>query len=545
MLTADWVLYNGRIYTMDKRMPVAASVAISASRILAVSDRDDLRSLLAPGGFALDLRGATLLPGFTDGHVHFLEYARRLRRLILDGVDSLEKVLDAVAGRSAQTPRGGWILGGGWDRNLWPDPRFPNRHHLDRIAPEHPVALDSKDGHTLWLNSRALQLIGITRDTPDPFGGQIERDEHGEPTGILKEMARKQAYDIIPKPPVHEDVDALREAMSNAHAAGITGIHDYEKSEALVRFGVLHQRGELNLRVLMHIDKDEFDSAAGAGVFTGLGDATLRIGGLKLFADGALGSRTAYMLQPFEGTDDCGICTATKEELRERVLRASEAGIAAVVHAIGDRANREVLDILAEARERGNNLRPPLRHRIEHAQLLTEADVPRFAELDVIASIQPMHATADYEMVEKHWGARGRWAYSFRSLLAQGTRMAFGSDCPVERFDPLLGIHAAVTRRRADGSPGPDGWQPQERLTVEQAVHGFTMGNAYAAGLEGQLGSVTPGKLADLVVLSEDIFAIGPMRIPSVKVLSTFFNGRLVYVSQCAAWRETLPPTGA
>ena len=529
MTTADWVLYNGRVYTMDKRMPVAASVAISASRILAVSDKDDLRPLLAPSGIAIDLRGATVLPGFTDGHVHFLEYARRLGRVILDGLDSLDRALEIVSGRAAHARPGEWVLGMGWDRNVWPDPRFPSRHDLDRIAPGVPIALGSKDLHTVWVSTPVLEIAGITRDTPDPAGGEIERDEIGEPTGILKENACKLLDDVKPVPSAEDTVDAVREAIANAHAAGITGIHNYEKAEALAHFGILHQRGELKLRVLAHLNKDTSDDAIRAGIFTGLGDATLRIGGLKLFADGSLGSRTAYMLQPFEGTDDCGICTATKGELREWALRASDAGISAIIHAIGDRANREALDVLAEAREHESNLRPPLRHRIEHAQLLTEADGPRFAELDVIASVQPMHATADYEMVEKHWGARGKWAYPFKSLLHRGTRMAFGSDCPVERFDPLLGIHAAVTRRRADGNPGPDGWQPQQRLTVQEAVYGFTMGNAYAAGLEGQLGSITPGKLADLVVLSEDIFGIDPMRIPAVKVLSTFFNGRLVY----------------
>ena len=539
-MTADWILYNGRVYTMDKRMPVAASAAISASRILAVSDKEDLRPLLAPGGIAIDLRGATVLPGFTDGHVHFLEYARRLRRLILDGANSLQQVLDIVAPRAAEARTGEWVLGTGWDRNVWPDPRFPSRRDLDRIAPGVPIALDSKDLHTLWVSTPVLQIAGITRDTPDPAGGEIERDEAGEPTGILKEKACELVAKVRPAPSVQETVDALREAIANAHAAGITGIHNYEKAEALANFGILRERGELKLRVLAHLNKDTADDAIRAGVFTGLGDATLRIGGLKLFADGSLGSRTAHMLQPFEGTDDCGICTATKSELREWALRASEAGISAVIHAIGDRANREVLDVLAEVRECEDSLRPPLRHRIEHAQLLTEADIPRFAELDVIASVQPMHATADYEMVEQHWGARGRWAYPFRSLLSRGTRMALGSDCPVERFDPLMGIHAAVTRRRADGSPGPEGWQPDERLTVEQAVRGFTMGNAYAAGLEGQMGSITPGKFADLVVLSEDIFELDPMNIPHINVLSTFFGGRLVYVNPCAAWEDTL-----
>lgn len=541
MRTADWILHNARVYTMDKRLPVAASVALSAGRVLAVSERpDELLPLLSPAGRAIDLRGATVLPGFTDGHVHFLEYARKLRRLALDGLTSLDAVLEAVARRVSETGRDEWVLGGGWDRNLWADPRFPTRQHLDRIAPHVPVALDSKDLHSVWANSRALELAGITRDTPDPEGGEIERDESGEPTGILKENACKLLEAVVPKPGTEETVRAVREAIAKAHAVGVTGIHDCEKAEALVCFGILHQRGELKLRVLAHLNKDTAEDAMRAGVFTGLGDATLRIGGLKLFADGSLGSRTAHMLQPFEGTDDCGICTMAKDEMRHWVLRACDAGISATVHAIGDRANREVLDVLAEARQRENTLRPPLRHRIEHAQLLTEEDIPRFAALDIIASVQPTHATADYEMVDRYWGARGKWAYPFRSLLAHGTRLAFGSDCPVERLAPLLGIHAAVTRRRPDGSPGPDGWQPQERLTVEEAVRAFTMGNAYAAGLEGQLGSITPGKLADLVVLSEDIFAIDPMRIPAVKVLGTFFGGRLVYANAAAEWADGL-----
>lgn len=542
MRTADWVLHHARIYTMDGRMRKATSVAISANRILAVSDKDDLLPLLGPGGSAVDLRGATVLPGFIDGHVHFLEYARRLRRVNLEQARSREEALEAVQQRTEAAAPGEWILGGGWDRNSWPDTRFPNRRDLDRVAPDNPVALDSKDVHTLWVNSRALEAVGITRDTPNPSGGEIEKDARGEPTGILKENARLIMDAVTPKPSVEDELAVLREAIANAHVAGLTGVQNCEKSEALKRLAVLKERGDLELRVLAHLHRDDLDEAIQVGMFTGLGDATLRIGGLKLFADGSLGSRTAYMLEPFEGTDETGIPTMEKSQMRDFVLRAAEAGISAVVHAIGDRANRDVLDILTEARERETGLRPPLRHRIEHAQLLSEQDVPRFAQADVIASVQPMHATADYEMVERYWGARGRWAYPFRSLLAHGTRLALGSDCPVERWDPLLGIHAAVTRRRRDGSPGPEGWHPQERLTVEQAVHGFTMGNAYAAGLEGELGSITPGKAADLVVLSEDIFEVEPMAIPEVKVLSTFFNGRLVYANEGAGWREGLSP---
>jgi len=524
------VLYNGRIYTMDRARPRAQAVAIAGNRIAAVGEDEQIKSLLAPGGEAVDLGGRTVVPGFTDCHIHFVEYALRLARIDLSGVRSRAEALRLVAERARTARPGEWLLGGGWDRNLWDDPSFPTREDLDSVAPRNPVALGSKDGHSLWANSLALARAGITAETPDPPGGEIERRAGtGEPTGILKETAKRLVEEVIEKPSPEAIQSALKVAMANAHRAGLTGIHDCEDELAFAAFQELSKQGELGLRVLMHVPAENLDHAIGLGLRTGFGNEWLRVGGVKIFADGALGSRTAAMLAPYQDEPhNLGIVVTPKEELRELIRKASRAGLSVAIHAIGDRANRDVLDVLEEGRQAGEGA--GLRHRIEHVQLLHPADIPRLAKLGVIASMQPIHATSDMEMVRRHWGEeRARGAYAWRSLLDAGTVLVFGSDCPVETLNPLVGIHAAVTRRRADGSPGPEGWHPEERITVEEAVRAYTLGAAYASGEEREKGSIAPGKLADLVVLSQDIFAIPPMSILETRVEATIFDGQFVY----------------
>jgi len=523
------VLYNGNIYTMDEARPRAQAVAIAGNRIAAVGTEEEVRALLAPEGEAVDLKGRTVVPGLTDCHVHFVEYALRLSRIDLAGAESKAEALRRVAERAKRAKPGEWLLGGGWDRNLWEGARFPTRWDLDAVAPANPVALDSKDVHVLWVNSLALKLAGISADTPDPPGGEIERDEAGEPTGILKERAKELVAAVIEPPSLEAIEAALKVGIESAQRAGLVGIHDYEDERAFAAFQELLRRGELGLRVLMHIPVENLDAAIRLGLRTGFGNGMLRLGGVKVFADGTLGSRTAAMLEPYEDEpENRGIVVTPKEELRELVRRASRAGIAVAVHAIGDRANRDVLDVFEELRQAGEGL--GLRHRIEHVQLLHPKDVPRLARLGVIASMQPIHCTSDMEMARRHWGEkRTRWAYAWRSLLDAGTKLAFGSDCPVETLDPLAGIHAAVTRRRADGSPGPGGWHPQERIGVEEAVRAYTLGAAYASGEERIRGSISPGKLADLTVLSQDIFAIAPMAILETEVVATVLDGRFVY----------------
>jgi predicted amidohydrolase YtcJ len=531
MTRANLVLYNGVIHTMDDRLPRAQAVAIAGNRVLALGDDATARELLAPGGEAIDLKGRAVVPGFVDSHLHFVEYVLRLRRIDLAEVPTLDEALARVAARATQTPLGEWLLGGGWNRNLWPGGAFPTRADLDAVAPQHPVALTSKDCHVIWLNSRALAQVGITAQTPDPAGGKIERDAAGEPTGILKERATKLAEEAIAKPPMKTLLTLLREGIANAQRAGLVGIHDCEDGRAFTAFQILHRQDELGLRVLMHIPVENLETAIQLGLRSGYGDDFLRVGGVKIFADGALGARTAVMLEPYEGEpDNRGIVVAPLDELRRLVSMAHQSGLSVAVHAIGDSANRTVLDALTMAVEQPRTATTPaLPHRIEHVQLLHPADVPRLAKLGVVASMQPIHATSDMEIADAHWGARSRWAYAWRSLLQSGTVLAFGSDCPVESLDPLRGIHAAVTRRRPDGSPGEEGWYPAQRLTVAEAVRAYTRGAAYAAGQEAVTGSITPGKLADLVALSRDIFTCDPMDILDTEVLATVLDGRFVY----------------
>ena len=535
----DTVLYNGAIHTMEAEMPLASAVALSGDRIAALTSDalggDRLREALAPGGRAINLRGRTVIPGLVDAHLHFVEYSLRLEQVDIYELPSLEQTLDRVAAHAATLRPGQWIRGGGWNCNLWGEGAFPSRHDLDRVTPDHPVALSSKDGHSLWVNTRAMQLAGLTAQTPDVPGGSIYRDAEGIPTGILQEHAMGLVYDVIERPSHAEMLDACRHGLGRAHRAGLTGIHDCEGAAALRVFQKLAQDGELTLRVLAHIPAESLDAAIELGVRDGLGNEWVRLAGIKAFVDGSLGSRSAWMLEPYEGSPgNCGIPTTTEEALGELVRKANGAGLSVAVHAIGDAANRAVLDAVAvadTATARGAAALP-VRNRVEHAQLLHPDDVPRLAALGVIASGQPIHATADIDLVERYWGARGATSYAWRSLLEAGTVLAFGSDAPVESISPLAGIHAAVTRRRANGYPGPQGWHPEQSLTVGQAVRAYTMGAAYAGGEERLKGSLRAGKLADLVVLDRDIFSIDPMEVLQAQVVATMVGGRFVYQSE-------------
>lgn len=527
----DIVLYNATVHTMEPDAPVARAVAITGDRIaaLASNERESaaLREALVPGGQAIDLGGQTVVPGMIDAHLHFVEYSLRLKRVDIYELPSLEQTLERVAAYAATVPPGRWIRGGGWNHNLWAESTFPTRHDLDRAAPQHPVALSSKDGHSLWINTRAMQIAGLDADTPDVPGGSIYRDAESVPTGILQENAMGMVYDHVERPSHVEMVDACRRGLAQAHRAGLTGIHDCEGAAALRVFQEMAQAGELTLRVLAHIPADSLDAAIELGLRDGLGNEWLRLAGIKAFADGSLGSRSAWMLEPFEGEPgNHGIPTITPDALRNLVRKANQAGLSVAVHAIGDAANRAVLDAIEAAH---GAFSAPLRNRIEHVQLLHPDDLPRLAALDVIASGQPIHATADIDLVERHWGARGATSYAWRSLLSTGTALAFGSDAPVESISPLAGIHAAVTRRRADGYPGPEGWHPEQALSVAQALRAYTVGAAYASGEEQLKGSLRPGKLADLVVLDRDIFQIEPMDIVNTQVLATMVGGQFVY----------------
>jgi predicted amidohydrolase YtcJ len=396
--------------------------------------------------------------------------------------------------------------------------------------------LSRKDGHSRWLNTRALELASIDRDTSDPAGGAIARDEHGEPTGILFENAQALVDDVIPDYTWAERRGALQSIIAACNRRGLTGVHIPEGPETLALLRELREHDQLTIRALWHLPYRQLDQAIGLGLRSGLGDEWVRIGGVKIFADGSLGSCTCHMLAPFSGTgDNYGIPTVPEDELRDAVRRADKAGIAVAIHAIGDRANRTVLDAIAAgcSASGGDRLRPPaLPHRIEHAQHLDPADIGRFAELRVGASMQPLHATSDWQIAERLLGTeRSAWSYAWRPLLDAGTILAFGSDAPVESFDPWAGLHAAITRRRSDGAP-PSGWHPELAISLADALAAYVTGPAILsneAGLKGNLGS---GKLADLLVLSADPFAVEPQSLWKMGVEMTVLGGRVLEFSK-------------
>jgi predicted amidohydrolase YtcJ len=520
-MNGDLRIVNARIFTANDAMPWAESLLITRGRIDWIGNGE------APqreGAETIDLDGRLVLPGLTDAHVHFYWYARTLANVDLAGVASLEQALSMLSAAVRERKPGEWVVGDSYDHNIWGLKRELDKRDLDAIAPDHPVVVTSKCGHTVWANSMAMALAGVDRDTPEPPGSRIERDAQGEPSGLFREEAMGLMYAAIPPLDRETGKRLLRKAMQRAHAFGLTGIHNCERSESLSLLAELARDGELTLRVLQHYSEGNFDAAVALGVNSGFGSDYLRMGGLKLFIDGALGVQTALMDEPFCGSEDTGIQTMPEERLRELVHRAAAHGIGATVHAIGDKANRMVLDIMESAAA----IDPKLRHRIEHAQLLTDADVIRFAELGVTASMQPTHLLGDMDLVDKYWGPRGRLAYAFGSVLRSGGRLAFGSDCPVETMDPVLAIHAAVSRQRIDGQP-EGGFYPEEKISVAEAVKAYTSGPAYAGGQEADLGSLEVGKFGDLVVLDKDIFALPENEIHSARPVLTVVGGTVRY----------------
>lgn len=535
---AELYLVNGEFHTQDPRHPNARAVAIRGGRFRAVGDDDQIRGLAPSKAKIIDLEGRRVLPGLTDAHFHCCDWALGLQRPPLADTVSLADLCQRLAGKASQMSPDQWILGQGWNETRWPVARFPTRRDLDAAAPGHPVLLWRSDLHLAVANSEALQRAGVTGDTQDPPDGRLDRDSSGEPTGVLRELAINLVSDIVPPPSEDETVGALREGFPLLHRLGLTGIHDYRLMDgsdgppAFRAYQRLQAAGQLPLRLWMNLPGQRLSEAIALGLRTGFGDGHLRVGHVKLFSDGGQGARTAWMLEPYLDGNHCGIPLTPMEEIAEAVRLADQAGLAVAIHAIGDRANRELLSILeqlqVEQRHDAHLLPCHVPHRIEHVQNILPQDVARLARLGVVASVQPIHVTDDMTMIEQTVGERARFAYLFRDLWDAGVILALGSDCPVADPNPLWGIHAAVTRQRRDGTP-PGGWYPRQRLTVTEAVWGFTMGPALATGQEDELGSITPGKRADLVVLDRDILAIDPVEIAQTQVVMTVLDGEVVY----------------
>lgn len=530
----ELLLYNGKLHTQDERYPNASAIYIRDGRIKAVGDDGEILSFANSDTLKIDLEGRGVLPGLVDSHIHFYEWALLMRRLMLEDTTSLDGILERVSNAAKKAGPGAWIIGQGWNQDRWPDPKLPCKADLDRVAPNNPCILWRTDFHMAWVNSAALLAAGIDSATPDPDMGVISKGADGQPNGILQELAINLVRDIMPRQTDEQIDDAMRAAMKKVHQLGLTGVHDFrimggdDGPPAWRSFQRLHAADELNVRAWMMIPGELLDEAIALGIQTGFGDEKLRIGGAKYFADGATGPRTAWMLEPFEDAGS-GMPLTPMTEMAENIAKAHNAGISATVHAIGDRAIRELLDVYSEVTGAGGDVnKPRVPHRIEHMQHSHPDDLKRLAPMGLAASVQPLHLSDDMDMVDKACGARARWAYAFRDLLDAGTVLALGSDCPVASPNPFWGIHAAVTRQRRDNTP-EGGWQPSQKLTIDEAVYGYTMGAAIVTGQENDLGSLTPGKLADIIVLDQDIFEVPPQKIHETKVYMTIFDGRIVH----------------
>lgn len=523
-----YLFTGGKVYTASGRRPFCQAIACVGKRVIAVGSEPEAAMWADDSFEKIDLAGRALVPAFTDSHIHLMHYALSLASIDLDGATGPEEVAARV-GRAAENARpGSWILGQGWNKNAWPGGGLPDRSYLDAVSQRNPVALFSKDLHSLWVNTAALRIAGIGLDTPSPEGGEIARDEDTrQATGILKESATSLVSRVIPEPACDALATAMERAQSELHKLGIGAVHNMDGASSFEALQMLKNTGRLKLRVTQCIAAENLDDAIDLGLSSGFGDDWLRVGPLKAFADGALGSQTAHLLRAYEGNSgNMGMAVASKEEIAEVVGKAVLAGISCAIHAIGDRANRDVLDIFQSVKTESGERR--LRHRIEHAQLLHPEDLRRFADLGVVASMQPVHILTDIPVAEKHWGRRSRWAYAFRSLSKSGAMLAFGSDAPVETPDPIRGIYAAVARRQVDAA-SDSGWYPEERLTVEETIRAYTAGAAMASADELARGTLARGSFADMAILSRDIFSTPAAEILDTRVEATMIGGQFVF----------------
>jgi predicted amidohydrolase YtcJ len=533
-MSTEMVIINGLVCTLDPQRPIAEAVAISGNRIVAVGTNSDIFKLVTPSTTVISANGRLVLPGFNDAHLHFLSGGSSLMELNLSGIDSLSTIINKVRQAAVDIPAGQWIVGRGWDHTLFNAGQWPNKSVLDKAAPEHPVFLTRIDGHVAWVNSAALQLAGIILDTPNPFGGEIERSPDGEATGILKETAVDLVQKLIPEQTEEQKLASLQSALAHARQLGITSIQDNSGMNTFPLYRRLADEGKLTVRVSEWLD---FNAAQNPPALVAqikeLQELALphhlRIGLLKGFVDGTLGSRTASFFEPYaDDPTNCGIQEYSLEELQTLITTADSLGLQVGLHCIGDKAASTALTAYHTASSKCGV--KSSRHRIEHAQVLRVEDLQKFAEYQVIASMQPTHCTSDLRWAEQRIGhERCKGAYAWRSILASGGQIAFGTDWPVEPLDPMRGIYSAVTRRNIETELPQEGWFQEQCLTIEEAVYCYTMGSAYAEFEELEKGSITPGKLADLIILDKNIFEIPPEDILTTQVDMTIFDGQVVY----------------
>lgn len=530
--TPEAIYLNGNIWTGDAKQPKAEALAIADGSIIAIGSSAAVRKLATRDTRVVDLRSAPVVPGFIDNHVHFVSGGLALDRVDLRDAATPAEFSRRIAQAAARLPKGRWILDGNWDHETWGG-QLPTRDWIDEDTPATPVFVSRLDGHMALANSVVLKLAGIDEKTPDPAGGTIVRDAAGRPTGVLKDSAMVLVTKVMPPPSDEELEQGLQRAMEHAVRHGLTQVHDmggYEDFRVLELYRRARAKDQLRLRIYSFVPLGDYEQAAAFKQRNGVGDAWLRWGGVKGYVDGSLGSTTAWFHKPYEDEPSTSGLTVTDPELLWRQIAAADkAGLHVTVHAIGDRANDWLLDVYSKVEQVGPG--KDWRFRIEHAQHLTPEAIQKFGPLGVVASMQPPHAIDDGRWAHKRIGAeRLKGMYAFRSLLDAGAHVTFGSDWPVATLDPMTGIYAAVTRRTSDGL-NPNGWQPQQKITVAEALRAYTAENAWAGFQEGKVGVLKAGALADFAVLSRDLFSTPPAQLADVKVVRTVVGGRDVFVA--------------
>lgn len=520
------VLYNASCLIKDK---VHTALCVNEGKIIAIGSDNDILNHYSSHANCLNLNGRTIWPGLCDSHLH-LQYLSGAIYAIDCETNTLDECLQRVAQRSSATPSGEWLRGHGWNHNRWDENAYGDADQLDAVSADHPAFLTSKSLHASWANSKALQLAGITAQTPDPPGGEIQHGKDGSPTGILLESASELVSMVIPEPSAQQLAQDFYNLQQYLIRSGITSVHDFDGMLTLEALQLLHNQEKLKLRVLKNMPYLSLPSLIAKNIKGNDGDDILRMGSLKLFADGALGPQTAAMIDPYEGGTSSGLLLLSADEIEQKGITALKAGWGLTIHAIGDRANREVINGFIRIRkyQQQHNL-PKLPLRIEHVQCISVDDLTRLKPFQITASVQPLHCPSDMFIVDRYWGDRGRFAFPFSSLIDQDVFFVFGSDAPVESFNPFYGIHAAVTRKRHNSTAGYEGWHPEQKISLENALKGYSVNPAILSGMGSTSGKITIGAPADLLVLPVDPFAIPADDLYKITPEITLVNGEIVH----------------
>ena len=527
------IFFNGIIHTQDKKQPLAEAMLISNNKIIKVGSSKTIKAYATDDMKMVDLNKRVVLPGFTDSHFHFYEWAVNYNSIDLLKCLSFKEMEQALINRAKEIKKGEWILGIGFNESEWPENKMPDKNDLDRIVPQNPACIWRCDLHLGVANSLALKAAGISSETPDPPEGKIERDALGDPTGVLRELSLNLIKEVIPVPSKRTILSNMIKGMNDLNALGITSIHDIplmgglNGSDSLQAWQELNEQQKLNIRCHVSLPGEVTDQAVDIGLRTGYGDDKLKIGHLKFFADGGMGARTAWVLEKYEDAE-YGMPLTPIKDIENALIKADPNGLSLMIHSIGDRTNREIISMF-ERVQNANPERPKIPHRIEHVQMIRHEDLKRMGDLkSVVASCQPNNLSLDITMIEMGVGEKSKYTYMLKSILKNGLSLLLSSDAPVCDPNPFTGIYSAVTRKRMNKTP-ENGWYSEQALTVDEAVKGYTISPAIASGVDNVLGSITPGKFADLIVLNKDIYSMDPDQIADTQIDITVFDGQIVY----------------